>query len=232
MDEMMLKQLEKDLLTKIDRILSHPVVDAIHNARLNIEQLRLFALQYYIYCSYFPRFLCACAANIPDDNTRMAIIENIWEEHGSGKLSGSHRVLFEKFALSLGLTQNQLKEAHPIPSTLINVEYLLNMCQDDSFIKSLGALGPGTEFFTSQEYEKIYRGLQKVDGLTEDDLEFWSVHITLDDHHYSDMLSSIRPWIRDEDDARLLKEGAERAIDLEILFWDGLEDHIFPKILK
>jgi hypothetical protein len=40
-------------------------------------------------------------------------------------------------------TDEELKQVKPIPSTLINVEYLLNMCQDDSFIKSLGALGPG-----------------------------------------------------------------------------------------
>jgi len=103
------------------------------------------------------------------------------------------------------------------------------MCQDGSFIKSLGALGPGTEFFTSQEYELIYIGLQKVEGLTESDLEFWSVHITLDDHHYSDMLTSIIPWLNNAENKELFREGAERAVDLEILFWDGIEDDLFGK---
>jgi len=229
MDSFELKHFEKELLVKIERILNHRVVKAIHNAELSRQQLQFFALQYHIYCSYFPRFLCACAANIPDDITRLPIIENIWEEHGSGKLSGSHRVLYERFAHSLGITDEELKQVKPIPSTLINVEYLLNMCQDDSFIKSLGALGPGTEFFTSKEYNLIYRGLQKVEGLTEEDLEFWSVHITLDDHHYDDMLISIRPWLNTEENIQLMKEGAERAIDLEILFWDGLEDFLFNK---
>ncbi len=222
-----LREMEKDLLVKIDRILTHPVITKITKGELSKEQLRLFAIQYSIYCGYFPRFLCACAANIPDDNTRMAIIENLWEEHGSGDLKGSHRVLFEKFAHSVGVTSEDIRNAKPIPSTLINVEYLLNMCQDGSFIKSLGALGPGTEFFTSQEYELIYRGLQKVEGLTESDLEFWSIHITLDDHHYEDMVDAVRIWLDTEENINLFKEGAERAVDLEILFWNGLEEHLF-----
>ncbi len=222
-----LREMEKDLLVKIDRVLTHPVITKINKGELSKEQLRLFAIQYSIYCGYFPRFLCACAANIPDDNTRMAIIENLWEEHGSGDLKGSHRVLFEKFALSVGVTPEDIRNAKPIPSTLINVEYLLNMCQDGSFIKSLGALGPGTEFFTSREYELIYRGLQKVEGLTESDLEFWSIHITLDDHHYEDMVDAVRIWLDTEENINLFKEGAERAVDLEILFWNGLEEHLF-----
>ena len=225
----LLKQLELELLPKINEILDHPVIMRIKRGELTRNQLRIFAIQYGIYCSYFPRFLCACAANIPDDQTRMSLIENLWEEHGSGKISGSHRVLFEKFCLSLGVTPLELKNARPLPSTQIYVEYVLNMCQDSSFIKSLGALGPGTEFFTSKEYDLIYRGLQKVEGLTEDDLEFWSVHITLDDHHYEDMMASIVPWLNNETNVALLKAGAERAVDLEILFWDGLEDHLFGK---
>jgi len=32
-----------------------------------------------------------------------------------------------------------------------------------------------------------------------------------------------------EENIQLMKEGAERAIDLEILFWDGLEDFLFNK---
>lgn len=229
MPKELLKQLELNLLPKINEILDHPLIDRIKRGQLNRNQLRHFAIQYGIYCSYFPRFLCACAANIPDDQTRFALIENLWEEHGSGKLSGSHRVLFEKFCIALGITPLELKNAKPLPSTLIYVEYILNMCQDASFIKSLGALGPGTEFFTSKEYELIYKGLQKVEGLTESDLEFWSVHITLDEHHYEDMLSSIVPWLNNEKNIQDFKEGAERAVDLEILFWDGLEDHLFGK---
>lgn len=224
-----LKELEMDLMPKINEILTHPFINRISNGSLTPDQLKFFTLQYGIYCSYFPRFLCACAANIPDDDTRLALIENLWEEHGSGNLEGSHRVLFEKFALAVGVSKEALTSAKPLASTLIYVEYILNMCQDSSFIKSLGALGPGTEFFTSKEYDIIYKGLQKVEGLSEDDLEFWWVHISLDDHHYDDMLTSIVPWLRDDKSSELVKEGAERAVDLEILFWDGLEDHLFGK---
>jgi len=222
-----LKQLEVDLQPAIGRILEHRFIKRLQSGDISKEQLIEFALQYGIYCSYFPRFLCAAAANIADDQTRFSLVENLWEEHGSGDLKGSHRVLYKNFCLGLGLTEESINNYKPFPSTLIYVEYMLNMCQDANYLKSLGALGPGTEFFTSQEYSIIYEALKKFSYIPEHALEFWFVHISLDDHHYDDMLNSIVPWIKDEASFMLVKEGAERAIDLEFLFWEGIEDYLF-----
>ena len=43
------------------------------------------------------------------------------------------------------------------------------------------------------------------------------------------MLTSIIPWLHSEENKELFREGAERAVDLEILFWDGIEDDLFGK---
>ena len=220
------RDLESELREGIDKIIKHPFIKRIDDAWLNKEQLKYFVEQYYIYCTYFPRFLAAAAANIPDDKTRMPIVENLWEEHGEGKLSLSHRILFEKFALSLGLDKEHLSNVKPLPTTQICCENLINLCHDGHFLESLGALGPGTEFFTNEEYSIIQRGLKKYDFLTEDDIYFWTVHISLDEDHYSEMLEAIEPWAEKLENRYLIKSGAKKAIDLEILFWDGLEDNL------
>lgn len=221
-----LKAFESTLKPQIDKILNHRFLERLKEGNISMDNLKVFALQYGIYCSYFPRFLAAAAANVPDDNTRFSLIENLWEEHGSGDLQKSHRYLYHKFCKGIGLSDADIEQAQPFPATRIYVEYLLNLCQDASFLTSLGALGPGTEFFTSQEYIIIYDSLRKM-GFSDETLEFWYVHIDLDDHHYGDMVNSFIHWITDDARFELLKEGAERAIELEFLFWEGLEDHIF-----
>ena len=226
MSQKFFTELEDELSLGIHKILNHPFLDLLRNAELTHTQLQFFAKQYGIYCRYFPRFLAAAASNIPDDETRMHLVENIWEEHGNGVIAKSHRVLFENFAAALGVEKAELLNAMPIATTGICCEHLLDICQDYDFITSLGALGPGTEFFTNQEYMIIEEGLRKYDFLTDKDIEFWTVHIKLDEEHYSEMVEAMIPWTDSLENRHLIKTGAKKAIDLEILFWDGLLDHM------
>ena len=220
------KELEGELREGIDKILNHPFLRRIDDAWLDKKQLQYFVKQYSVYCKHFPRFLAAAAANIPDDKTRMPIVENLWEEHGEGKIEKSHRILYNNFAASLGVSAEELNAAKALPTTSICCENLLNLCHDGHFIESLGALGPGTEFFTNEEYSIIANGLKKYDFLTDEDIEFWLVHISLDEDHYSEMLEALEPWAKTLENRYLIKTGAKKAIDLEILFWDGLEDNL------
>jgi pyrroloquinoline-quinone synthase len=224
--ENFIRNLEQELQPNIEKILKHPFIQRIHDAWLNKAQLQYFVKEYNVYCNYFVRFLSACSANIPDDATRMPIIENLWEEHGEGDLNKSHRVLLERFAYAIGLNHEELYQVSPLYSTSICCENLLALSKDSHFLMSLGALGPGTEYFTSAEYSILAAGFKKYNMFTEEDLEFWTVHISLDDHHYSDMCTAIEPWLKTEESREWVRHGAKRAIDLELLFWDGLEDHL------
>ncbi|MCB0641164.1 MAG: iron-containing redox enzyme family protein [Phaeodactylibacter sp.] len=220
------RNLELELKEGIDKILHHPFVKRIEDGWLNKAQLQYFAKQYSVYCRYFPRFLAAAAANIPDDQTRLPIIENLWEEHGEGKLAKSHRILFNNFAYALGVTKEELNSVTPLATTEICCSNLLNLCQDEHFLVSLGALGPGTEFFTNDEYQIIENGLKKYDFLSADDIEFWTVHISLDEDHYSELVGAVEPWATTVEHRYMIRTGAKRAIDLELLFWEGLEDNL------
>ena len=223
------KHLEEELQPMIAQIINHPFLIRLNNGELTEEQLKFFTMQYGIYCSYFPRFLAAAAANVPDDITRMPIMENLWEEHGEGRIEGSHRVLFEQFAACIGISSEVLYNASPLPNTRACVENLLDLCEEGHFMESLGALGPGTEYFTTEEYFKILEGLRKYEIYSEKDLEFWIVHTTLDEEHYSEMIDALRPWAKSSTEESMIRLGAIKAIELEILFWDGLEKYLPQK---
>lgn len=224
------EHLKQDLRQGIDRIIQHPFIKRIESGRLNKEQFQFFVEQYGIYCNYFPRFLAAAAANIPNEKTRYPIIENLWEEHGEGIFSRSHRVLFNNFALAFDLDVMDLEKSKALPSTNKCVQELFQLCLNGHFLESLGALGPGTEYFTSEEYGAIEAGLKLYDTLSEKDIEFWTVHISLDEDHYSDMEKILIPYITNEESKAMISKGAHTAIYLENIFWDGLEEHLPGKI--
>jgi len=217
------KKLEQDLETDIQKILQHPFLERIATASLNLEQLQVFAEQYAIYCYHFPRFLAATAANIPDDVARFPIIENLWEEHGEGDITKSHRTLYQNFAKALDLNIGNLNTIKALESTKYCVQNLLKICQQTHFLESLGALGPGTEFFTSDEYQKIADGLVQYKFLNDKDILFWTVHISLDENHYSDMMNVLISYIENVENQKLIERGAKQALALELIFWNGLE---------
>ncbi len=186
-----------------------------------------FATQYSVYCASFPRCLAAVAANVPDDATRSPLIENLWEEHGEGEISRSHRALYERFATALDIPGQEKRENQALPTTRQYVDELFDLCHSEHFLIGLGALGPGTELFTSQEYESLFAGLIRYDFLSEYDLEFFKAHIGLDDTHYAEMLEAILPWAEDVAHQERIRHGAERAVRMEAEFWDGLEQHIY-----
>jgi len=219
-------QLEKELRPEIEKILHHPFLQRIAKGELSFKQLQYFAGQYSIYCYYFPRFLSGLAANIPDDKTRMPIIENLWEEHGCGKMGRSHRQLFNRFLESLDIEVISFPDTVPLKETKECVDTLMDLCLNGNFIESLGAMGPGTEFFTNDEYLIIYNGLSKSAHFHPLDLKFWKVHISLDVEHYSEMVEVLYPYLHEEKNRQLVREGAFKAIRMEQLFWDGLEKNI------
>lgn len=222
------EQVEADLRPAIEKVLAHPFMQSLSEASLSLLQLREFALQYNIYCGYFPRFLAAVAANVPDDETRLSLVQNLWEEHGEGNLEYSHRTLFHRFSAALGVTEEERQLAKPLPSTSQYVTTLFNICSNAHFLEGFGVLSVGGEYYTSEEYTLILSGLKKYDFLSPHDLEFWSVHIDVDEGHYSSMASTLMPWIHSEANRVLIQQGAKRAVELEILFLDGLNNALAP----
>jgi pyrroloquinoline quinone (PQQ) biosynthesis protein C len=220
------RKVEEMLKKDIQSILDHSYIQRIRNGELSKLELQFFAGQYCIYCMHFPRFLAAVASNIEDDKYRLPIIKNLWEEHGEGILEKSHRQLYFKFSNALGLSQSELLRIEPLISTTICVENLMYLCQHAHFVESLGALGPGTEFFTSEEYFILFEGLKQYNYFTEKDLEFWSIHVGLDDEHYGEMMDILIPLLSHGSYQKMLQRGAARAVELEIMFWDGLEEHL------
>jgi pyrroloquinoline quinone (PQQ) biosynthesis protein C len=221
-----IKELEDELRPKIDAVLQSRYLSRLSNGALTLEQLRRFTIQYWYYCQYFPRLMAAAAANVPDDQTRDSLVRNLWEEHGKGDPTRSHRVLFLKFAAALNV-ESELDQQAPYPSTEAFVQGMFNLCQSSHFLEAVGALSVGGEFYTSEQYGLILNGLERYSFLSAPSLEFWRVHISMDVGHYEEMAISLSRWTESEEWRDLIRRGAHRAVDLDLVFWEGLERETF-----
>jgi pyrroloquinoline-quinone synthase len=219
------RELEAELSPLIDGVVEHPFLVALPS--IDQDGLRLFASEYALCNSYFPRCLAAVAANVPDDVTRLPLIENIWEEHGLGDLGASHRTMFWRFAVACGLPETRPPTTQkPLATTADYAETLLGICREGHFLEGMGALGPGTELVTGRQYRRLLAGLQMTGRFTEEDLVFFQLHIGLDDDHNADLEAAMAPWVTDLDSKERIRRGARRALELEIGFWDGLSQAV------
>jgi hypothetical protein len=104
---------------------------------------------------------------------------------------------------------------------------MFNLCQSSHFLEGVGALSVGGEFYTSEQYRLILNGLEQYSFLSSSSLEFWAVHISMDVGHYEAMAASLSRWTESEEWRILIKRGAHQAVDLDLVFWEGLEDETF-----
>lgn len=221
-----LSHLEFVLQPEVDKVINHEFLRRLGDGKLNKNQIIKFALDYNFYCQCFPQLLGYAAGKIKDDKTRMPIIENLWEEHGEGDLQKSHRQLFINFLKSLGISDYEIAKSKPTEATKKYIDELLSICENGDALEVLALLGPGTEYFSSKEFDVIFKSLQKYPFGGNLDLDFWSVHIDLDDHHYHDMLKSIEPLLITDLDERRVEEISLKTIELELFYWDEMNKYI------
>jgi pyrroloquinoline-quinone synthase len=222
------RDLEEELAPLVREVLEHPYLVRLATGAVRGAELRRFFGEYNAYCAVFPRLLAAVAANVPDDETRFALVNNLWEEHGEGDLARSHRTLFRRLwqavdPLAVG------ESTAILPSTQRYIDELMTLCKEQHFLTGLGAIGPGTEAFTAAEYSLILDGLRRGGEVRDEDLEFFAVHLTMDGDHYREALEAFEEWVDEADEAdnrELVRSGALRAVQLEREFWTGLLDLI------
>lgn len=212
-----------DLEELVERVVEPAFIRRLTAGDVTPDGVRTFACEYLYYCERFPRVVCAVAMNVPEDRTRLALVQNLWDEHGQGDVNQSHRELYYRFVEALGL---DLTDARERASTVTRkyVDDLFGYCQNSGFLHGLGALGPGTEYTTTRQYSSIVDGLSGSGFLDENALEFFRVHIEGDPMHFSDFTRALGPFLSDSASCTAVREGAVFALETETVFWEGVNE--------
>lgn len=185
-----------------------PLFDAVRKGTVSREAVKLWMLQASIVVRQFTRFISAIHANCPHRDAQQLLAENLWEEHGKGVTSRDHYSLIRKLARSLGATDRDLDDAHPLKETDEYINHCLTVTRELSFVESMTAIAVGIEIFMPAFFGPLAESLCSKYGVTRDDVDYLLVHVAEDETHSRRALQLLESYA----DTREVQEKANRAL--------------------
>ena len=178
-DSLTSSQFQNDLLAAVMQhsMLKHPFYVAWSEGKLSKEVLQEYAKQYYAHVSAFPTYVSAVHSHCDDLETRQLLLENLNEEEQGAE---NHPELWLRFAESVGVTRDEVRNAELLPATKDSVARLQALTQSADYREGLAALYA----YESQipEVAKTKRaGLKEFYGVDDErGVAFFRVHESID----------------------------------------------------
>lgn len=185
--------------------------------------------QFWFASKIFPKLLCQLAGRIEEDDLRMPLVKNIWDEHGGGDYKKTHRFLYQNF-----LREFREKTQLDVDSPLFNTpqaaisSYLsgwIDVMQNQPVACALGALGPGAEEVVPDEFRAMTRLIRSKVPISEEGLTYFVSHETIDESHSSDvwdMLLLLSGGRAEAIPVEHVLSGAKQGVELEIRYWQAV----------
>lgn len=135
----------------------------------------------------FSQALAAVLARIPVLETRMALFENIAEEHGKGDRAFSHKATFHRYLQALGATPAQLETPCTIPVLAFNSS-ILSYCLTQPPEASAAMLGTIESLYVGIS-GAIAHTLLERNWVLPGSQSHYTTHEILDTQHAEDLLA-------------------------------------------
>ncbi len=224
--EEFLEKLKREVISH--PALTHPFLERFGDGEADAEGVREFAIQYYRHVRVSRLYLAAVISNCRDDEKlQLALAEILVDEYGHLNPAETHPALYRRFLYALDIEQGEWEAPRTLPEieSYISVHY--ELCRNPDFRLGLGALGPASEWPVPPIYVRLSEGLKKSAGLSDEALEIFTSHVTMDVTHARIMMDAIAPYAEDEEGQRKVREGALRSLDARSIMLDGLYRAVF-----
>ena len=132
-------QFERTLLEAVMEysMLKHPFYVAWSEGKLTKSVLAEYAKQYYAHVRAFPTYVSAVHSRCEDVATRQMLLENLIEEERGDE---NHPELWLRFAESLGVDREKVRDAELLTSTKASVARLKELTRSADYRDGLAAL--------------------------------------------------------------------------------------------
>lgn len=164
----------------------HPFSRAWAAGELSRAQIGEWAIQHFYYIDPIPQQFAALYARLPDLDARQHLLENLLGEempHAPGK---RHPDLLRKFARACGVTSERMLNAEAagevLPSTRAMRSWIWELAGIRHLAESCAGIMVALEGQLPTLYPKYVDAMRRM-GFTDDDLEFFHVHIEGDTGH-------------------------------------------------
>lgn len=173
-----LEELDAQIAAK--NLLKHDFYLAWSRGELSIECLREYAKEYYHHVKAFPTYLSAAHSRTEQVEVRRSLLMNLIEEEAG---SPNHPELWKQFALSLGVSEQELLEHTPNHDIRQLIQVFREACGGGTTPQAVAALYAYESQIPAICVSKI-KGLKEHYGRhNPKDWEYFSVHIAADKEH-------------------------------------------------
>ncbi|AAD18899.1 CADD family putative folate metabolism protein [Chlamydia pneumoniae] len=199
-------------------MLKHEFYQRWSEGKLEKQQLQAYAKDYYLHIKAFPCYLSALHARCDDLQIRRQILENLMDEEAGNP---NHIDLWRQFALSLGVSEEELANHEFSQAAQDMVATFRRLCDMPQLAVGLGALYTYEIQIPQVCVEKI-RGLKEYFGVSARGYAYFTVHQEADIKHASEEKEMLQTLVgRENPDAVL--QGSQEVLDT---LWNFLSSFI------
>ncbi|MBA2649251.1 MAG: iron-containing redox enzyme family protein [Legionella sp.] len=198
------------------RINHHPLLQMMAEQGLNLKSVKKFLENYYVNNRLFHLFIAALSFCTPLER-RTELACNFFDEMGAGDSAMAHPLLFLKNFDTIG--KPDVIFPNPESLELVNAKTYAAFLSGD-YHYGMGGFG-FIELTMPDQMRKILTGLGKS-GLPRADLEFWEIHITIDEEHGKTWFAEMLHLIKTPEHAQKCLLGGMRLLDARADMYDGV----------
>ena len=177
--------------------------------------IREFARSDYLVAKGFAQFLAYLISRVADARVRILLVENLWEEHGSGDPSEIHFELYKRLLMTLDVKEPVLQDGVRAPFLQLHYDIA-----DASIPAGVAVFCYANEFLSMLEFSKVRRACVKYfPGV---DQRYFDVNQDADVQHtkkLEESLSTLVPTASVEERAYAF---CEDALVLRANFYDEI----------
>lgn len=176
--------------------LDNPYFQSLRDGSMTREEFLETQIQFFQAVIFFSRPMAVLVGRIPRPQMRLALLENLGDEHGSGRLTVCHENTFTELLARLGVERPEMDARALWPEVRAFNMTLLGTCALDDVYTGLAALGMVEDLFSGISAE-IGRGIVARGWLQQNEVVHYLTHEKLDVAHAEGFYASLyEPWDR------------------------------------
>jgi pyrroloquinoline-quinone synthase len=207
--------------------LDHPVLQEMAKPKKNLPLVRKMSLQAFHLTRAFTGYIGILYYLCPIQKSRTALAVNLYEEEtGALSKTANHMELMKRFILALGITEEELENEVPLPTTIDLVKYRKQLCENPETLHMgaaavmIASEGQSLETKAGKTKDQL---IPEMYGLKPEDLAFFAVHAVEDVYHVGDGLDLVSELCTTEEMQNEAIEAVEGTCDRFWRFFDGIQ---------
>lgn len=170
----------------------HPFSVAWARGEFTREQLGQWAIQHFYYVDAVAQQFAALYARLPDLDARLELLDNLIGEEMPGQPGKRHPDLLVKFARACGVRDEDIYQAEEkgliLPTTRAMRSWIWELATQRTMAEAFSGIMVALEGQLPTLYPMLVDAMRRM-GFSDDDLEFFHVHIVNDVGHAASGLS-------------------------------------------